>query len=130
MTNAGGDMRANGEAGEGKLGTIIWVLILIGLAIAAWNVGPVFVANYSFTDKVNQLARVPKYRFTDDKLMDEIMKAAVEEKLEGHVTRQTCRINTMESRRTINCAYNRTVNVIPGWTHTFSFKSEADQPLL
>jgi hypothetical protein len=123
-------MGRNPEAGEGRLSSIIWLLILVGITMAIWNVGPVYMANYSFSDKVNQLARAPKYRYTDEKIMDEIMKAASEEKLEGYITRQACRINTLETRRTISCAYNRTVTVIPGWTQTFSFKTDADQPLI
>jgi hypothetical protein len=122
-------MRRN-EAGEGKLGSIIWLLVLVGVGMAIWNVGPVYMANYTFNDKLNQIARSPRYRATDERIMNDIMKAVSEEKLENFVTRQSCKVNTMETRRTIACAYERTVNVFPGWTHTFQFKNDADQPLI
>jgi hypothetical protein len=126
--NAGGDMR-NGEAGEGRLGTIIWLLVLVGLGIAAWNVAPVYIANYTFADKMTQIARTGRH-IHDDRIMDMLMKAGNEEKLEGYITRQSCRMNTMETRRTVVCEYSRQVDVIPGWKHTFRFKNEADQPLI
>ena len=50
--------------------------------------------------------------------------------LEGYITGNTCKINTMETRRVIRCEYDRTVDILPGVKHTFHFKDEADQPVL
>ena len=95
----------------------------------AWNVAPVYIANYSFADKMTQIARTPRH-INEERLMEQLIKAGNEEKLEGFITRQSCRMNTMEMRRTIVCEYSRTVDIIPGWKHTFRFKNEADQPLI
>lgn len=125
-------MRRNGEGGEGKLGTIVWLVVFIAMGVAIWNVAPVYIANYSFADKVNQIARTPRWGASgsDERIVEQLVKAASEEKLEQYVNRQTCRINTMDTRRTIVCEYGRQVNVIPGWRHNFNFKIEADQPLI
>ena len=44
-------MRSNSERGEGKLGTIVGLLVFVGVLMAAWNVLPIFIADYTFGDK-------------------------------------------------------------------------------
>jgi hypothetical protein len=51
-------------------------------------------------------------------------------KIEDYINPRTCKIATMDYRRKINCDYDRTVQVIPGFKYTFKFRNEADQPLL
>jgi hypothetical protein len=118
------------ERGEGRLGTIIWLLVLAAVVYACWKLIPVFYNNYNFGDKVVELARTPKYSHPDDRLTSELIKAAQENHLEAYINEKTCKINTMEVRRTIVCQYDRTVEVLPGFKHTFHFKSEGDQPLI
>ena len=97
---------------------------------AGWHLIPVFISDYSFSDKVTQLARAPKYSHNDERITSEIIKAAQENHLEAYVNEKTCRINTLEVRRTIVCEYDRVVEILPGVKHTFHFKSQADQPLI
>ena len=123
-------LRSGNERGEGKLGTLIWLLILAGVGYAAWNLIPVFFNNYNFGDKVTELARAPKYSHPDDRIETELIKAAQENHLEEFIKARTCKINTLEVRRTITCEYDRVVQVLPGVKHKFHFKSEADQPLI
>ena len=123
-------LRSGNERGEGRLGTVIWLLILAGVAYAAWNLIPVFFNNYNFGDKVTELARAPKYSHPDDRIETELIKAAQEKHLEQFIGPRTCKINTLEVRRVIVCEYDRVVQVLPGVKHKFHFKSEADQPLI
>jgi hypothetical protein len=122
--------RTASETGEGRLGTIIWLLILAGVVYAAWQLIPVYFNNYNFADKVTELARAPKYSHPDDRIESELIKAAQENHLEGYIGPKTCKINTMEVRRVITCEYERTVEVLPGVRHKFLFKPQADQPLI
>ena len=122
--------RSGNERGEGKLGSIIGLLILAGVMYAAWNLIPVFFNNYNFGDKVTELARAPKYSHPDDRIETELIKAAQENHLENFIGPRTCKINTLEVRRVIVCEYDRMVEVLPGVKHKFHFKSEADQPLI
>ena len=123
-------LRSGNERGEGRLGSIIGLLITAGVIYAAWNVVPAFFNNYSFGDKVTELARAPKYSHPDDRIETELIKAAQENHLEQFIGPRTCKINTMEVRRVIVCEYDRTVEVLPGVKHKFHLKSEADQPLI
>ena len=123
-------LRSGNERGEGRLGSIIGLLILAGVVYAAWNLIPAFFNNYNFGDKVTELARAPKYSHPDDRIETELIKAAQENHLEQFIGPRTCKINTMEVRRVIVCEYDRTVEVLPGVKHKFHLKSEADQPLI
>ncbi len=123
-------LRRGNETGAGKLGTLIWLVIVASVLYAGWNVIPVYVNNYSFADKVTELARAPKYSHTDDRITSELIKAAQENHLELYVTERTCKINTLEVRRTIECNYDRVVEILPGVKHTIHFKNQADQPLI
>jgi hypothetical protein len=123
-------LRSESERGEGRLGSIIWLLIVAGVLYAGWNLIPVYFSNYNFADKVTELARAPKYSHPDDRIESEIIKAAQENHLEQYILARTCKISTLEVRRVIICEYDRTVQVLPGVKHKFHFKTEADQPLI
>ncbi len=123
-------MRSENERGEGKLGSVVGLAFLAAVLWAGWNLIPVYYANYSMDDRLVELARVPKYRYSDAEVMRLLVKAAAEHNIEQYVNETTCRVTTTEHRRTIGCEYERTVNVLPGWTRTFQFKLNADQPVL
>lgn len=123
-------MRSASERGEGRLGAIIWLLIVVAVVWASWKLLPVYYRNYNFSDRVVELARAPKYSHNDDRITQELIKAAQENLLEAYINEKTCKINTMEVRRTIVCEYDRVVEVLPGIKHKFHFRNEADQPLI
>jgi hypothetical protein len=123
-------MRRASERGEGKLGAIIWLLIVAAVVWSTWKLLPVYYRNYNFADRVVELARAPKYSHSDDRITQELIKAGQENQLEGYITEKACKINTMEVRRTIVCEYDRVVEILPGFKHKFHFKNEADQPLI
>jgi hypothetical protein len=123
-------MRHGTESGEGKLGTIVGLLLLIGVIWAGINIGKVFYANYSFSDKMIEIARTPRYRMNDDRVMDLLMKEASEQRLHTYLSREGCVIDTQATFRKIRCEYDREVEILPGWKHVFHFKNQADQPLI
>jgi hypothetical protein len=123
-------MRRMTESGEGRMGTIVGFVVLGAAALAAWNVIPVYYGNYSFQDRVVELARAPRYSHNDSRIMDLLVRYAEESKIEEYINNRTCSIKTMETRRIIVCEYDRPVKILPGWTHNFHFRNEADQPLL
>lgn len=118
------------EKGEGKLGSIIGLLVFIAICVAAWNVVPVYIANYTFQDKLNQIARTPKGMGSDEKIMEDIMREAGRQKLDIYMNRQSCVIVTRENSREIECVYQRQQEVLPGWKHLFKFNPKVDQPLI
>jgi hypothetical protein len=123
-------MRPDDERGEGKFGTIVGLLIMAAIALAAWNVIPVYYADYSFADKMVEVARLQKYNNPDDEIMRKLMKEARELRIEAYVNNQSCQINTADHSRKITCKYERTVEVLPGYKRKFKFEHLADQPLL
>ena len=126
-------MRAHrhGERGEGRIGGIIGLLVFAAIALAAWNTVPVFVADYTFADKLNEFARMNRYQHSDDRIMELVLKEAGKQRIDTYLGgRQGCRITTRETSRTIECAYTREVEVLPGFKHTFKFTPSADQPLI
>jgi hypothetical protein len=122
-------MRSGNERGEGRLGTLVGLVLFVGVILAIWNLAPVFWSDYNFKDKLNEIARVGRHR-SDEDVMRMIMREVSENKLEAFINSRTCKISTLETRRTIRCEYDRTVQILPGFNHTFHFKDEADQPLL
>jgi len=118
------------ERGEVRISSLILLVIVLAAGLGAWNVIPVYYANYSFSDTMVELARRPKYNNSDQEIMKGLEKRARELKIEDYINVQTCKIQTMDHRRKINCNYDRTEQVIPGWKRTFQFRNEADQPLL
>lgn len=123
-------MGVNSERGEGRLGSIIGLIVFAAVVLAAWNVGPVYIANYTFADKLNEFARMNRYQYSDERIMDLMMREAGKQRIDVYLTRQGCKITTRETSRTIDCDYQRTVEVLPGWKHTFKFNPKADQPLI
>jgi hypothetical protein len=122
-------MRDGHERGEGRLGTLVGLVLFVAVILAIWNLGPVFWADYNFKDKLNEFARIGRHR-SDEEILRMIMREVSENKLEGYINSHTCKITTLETRRTILCEYDRTVDILPGFRHTFHFRDDADQPLL
>ena len=118
------------ERGEGKLGGIIGLIVFGAAALALWNVAPIYIADYTFADKLNELARMNRFQHKDDRIMDLVMKEASKQRIDVYLPRSGCKIMTRETSRTIDCAYEREVEVLPGWRKTFKFTPSADQPLI
>lgn len=123
-------MRERDQKGEGRLGSIIWFVVIVGLGIAGWNVGPVYFNNYALSDKMNEIARIPRTRNADEKIMDALMKEVRERNLDPYIKRTDFRVSTEEFRRRIHVEYTRTVDVLPGWKKTFNFVNDVEQPLI
>jgi Domain of unknown function (DUF4845) len=118
------------ERGEGRLSGLIWLVVLIALAVAAWNVAPVYIDHYALKDKMNEIARAPRGTNTDEKLLDQLMRYVKENRLDRYIQRQNFKISTLETSRRITVDYTRSVDVLPGWNKTFNFNAEVDQPLI
>jgi hypothetical protein len=122
-------MRRSDEIGEGKLGTIVGLLVMGTVVLAVWNVFPVYYSNYTFNDKLIEFARLDRNN-KDEDIMKKMQVEARDLKIDQYINVDTCKISTQERSRRITCNYARTVNVIPGYKHTFKFENVAEQPLL
>jgi len=124
-------MHGKGQRGSAQLSSIISLLALLALGWGAWNVGPIYMDHYDFQDKVNEIARTPKFKVpTDEKVIDMLMKQIRERRLDDYIARPNITIITTETSRRIDIVYERTAKVLPGWERTFEFEIHADQPLI
>jgi hypothetical protein len=125
-------MRRTSEKGEGKLGGLVFLVVLVVGALAAWNVGPAYFDHYDFVDKVNEICRTPKYRVRggDDGVLKMLMDEVTKRRLQTWIGPESFTINTTDYNRTIDLYYEREVEVLPGWKKTLHFSYKADQPLV
>jgi hypothetical protein len=124
-------MGRRSEKGEGRLGSIVMLFVVIAAVYAGFHVAPVYMDHYSFSDKLNEIARTPKYRApTDEKVLDILMKEVRERGMSDWIGRENFVINTTDVSRRIRLSYERQAEILPSWTYTFRFNVDADQPLV
>jgi hypothetical protein len=124
-------MRTSSETGAGRVGSIIWLAILVAAGYAAWHVLPAYIDNLAFKDKLQEIARSPRGVTTDEKVLDMIQREVRERQLTGYIqVRNACRIATRETSRTIQCVYDREVEPLPGWKQVLHFDDTVEGPLL
>jgi len=124
-------MHSRNERGEGKLGGLIALALILGAAYAAWNVAPAYMDHYDFVDKVNEICRTPRYKAPDDdKIIDMLMKEVKNRRLDTWIGRNSFRISTVDTGRRITLSYEREVQLLPGMKKKLNFNFTADQPLI
>jgi hypothetical protein len=125
-------MTRKSEKGEGKLGGLVALALIAALALAAWNVAPVYIQYYDFKDKVNEICRTPKYKVRngDEGITAMLMKEVTERRMTEWVGPESFTISTTDTSRQIRTYYEREVEVLPGWKKTLKFEFTADQPLI
>jgi len=123
-------MSVSSQKGEARLSTFIWLVFFAALVYAGWNVVPVYIDNFALKDKMNEIARAPKWSNPDDKIVDNLMRYVRENRLDGYIQRPQIKVSTLETSRRISLAYQRTANILPGFPHTFQFSHQVDQPLV
>ena len=120
--------RIGAQRGEGKLGGIVSLAVFLAFCYALFNVAPVYMANYEFGDKLLEVCRLHKGLHSDDKIKDYVMTSVRENGLTGLIGKEDVKVETRENARRIRVEYQRTAKVLPGWTRTFTFRHDVDQP--
>ena len=126
-------MRRTAERGEGKLGGLILLVVVLAAGLAAWNVAPAYFAHYDYTDKVTEICRAPRHvtqRGGDQTVMKMLMDEARKRRLTEWIGPESFTITTTEQYRQIELYYEREVEVLPGFKRIFKFDFKADQPLI
>ena len=126
-------MRRSAEKGEGKLGGLILLVVLLAAGFAAWHIVPVYFDHYDYLDKVNEICRAPRHvtmRGGDETVMKMLMDEANKRRLDEWIGPENFTIRTTDRGRTIDLYYEREVEVLPGWKKTFKFEYRADQPII
>lgn len=125
-------MRRKGERGEGKLGGLILLVVVLAAGLAAWNVVPVYFDHYDFIDKVNEICRTPPYKVRkgDESIKEMLMGEVSKRRLGAWIGPESFLVTTSSSSRQIQLYYEREAEVLPGFKKTFKFEFTADQPLI
>jgi len=124
-------MRRTSERGEGRMGTLIFLALLVAFGWAVWNVAPVYLDHYDFVDKVNEICRTPRYKArTDQMVIDMLMQEVRRRRLYDWIGPESFQVTTTETNRRIRLYYERETEIIPGWKRRFKFDFTADQPLV
>ena len=125
-------MRRTSEKGEGRMGGFLLLVVVLVGALAAWNVAPAYFDHYDFVDKVNEICRMPKYRFRggDDAVVKMLMDEVTKRRLQQWIGPESFTVRTTDFNRSIDLYYEREVEVLPGWKKTLKFSFTADQPLI
>ena len=120
------------ERGEGKLGGLIMLVLLLAAGLTAWNVVPVYYDHYDFVDKVNEICRTPAYkaRKGDESIKEMLMSEVSKRRLGQWIGPESFLITSSSSSRQIELYYEREVEVLPGFKKTFKFDFKSDQPLI
>jgi hypothetical protein len=99
------------ERGEGQIGSIIMLLVVIAAAVAASQVGPIYWDNYQFEDKLTEIAgRFPPNKDGDVRAKVAIKKAVEEAGLLAYLDPETCTVTSaggIGGLRTVSCTYTR-----------------------
>ncbi len=125
-------MGRKSERGEGKLGGLILLVVVLAGGLAAWNIVPVYFDHYDFVDKVNEICRTPKYKVRqgDETIKKMLMDEVSKRRLGTWIGPESFAVTTSDSSRQIQLYYEREVEVLPGFKHNFKFDFTADQPLI
>ena len=120
------------ERGEGRLGSLILLVVVLLGGLAAWHVIPVYYDHYDFVDKVNEICRTPTYKVRngDDGIKKMLMEEVAKRRLGTWIGPESFAVSTTPNNRQIQLYYEREVEVLPGFKKTFKFNFTADQPLI
>lgn len=123
-------MRTRTQRGEGRLGSIISLLVLLGFIYAGWNIAPVYIKHYALKDKMNEIARSPRGTTNDERILDMLDSYVREEGLDAYVQRAMFQVTTFDTSRRITVVYERPLKFLPGVQRTKTFEISVDQPLV
>ena len=126
-------MKRRSERGEGRVGGLVALVVVLAGGLAAWNVVPVYFDHYDFVDKVNEICRTPRFKIrgsADEAIRKMLMDEVSKRQLGQWIGPESFRVTNSDSSRQIELYYEREAEVLPGFKKTFKFNFKADQPLL
>ena len=120
------------ERGEGQIGSIVMLIVLIALAVAAANIGPVYWDNYQFQDRLTTIAgSFPPNKEGDVRAMAALKKAVGEAGLLAYLDPDDCTVTSaggLGGLRTVSCTYSREYKLF-GSTKTVTFENTVSRPM-
>lgn len=122
------------ERGEGNIGNLIKLAIFATLALAAFNAGPVYFANYRFQDRLTEIAgQFPPNKAGDERAIKAVEQAIVDADLTEFLSIDDCSVTSsggIGGLRTVTCTYDREYRLLPGMAPRVAhFETTASRPM-
>lgn len=122
------------ERGEGNLVNMLKLAFFAALALAAYNAGPVYFANYRFKDRLTEIAGAfPPNKEGDVRAMAATEQAIDEAGLREYLPTGSCTVTSdggIGGLRIVSCTYDRTFKFLPGMkTRTEHFENTVSRPM-
>ena len=120
------------ERGEGQVGSIIGLIVVIALAVAAANIGPIYWQNYQFEDRLTTIAgSFPPNKNGDERAMAAVKAAVAESELLPYLDPETCSVTSaggIGGLRTVSCTYPRDYKLF-GSPKSVTFEVTVSRPM-
>lgn len=118
--------KRNRERGEGRMGAVISLLILVCLIYLGFKYIPVMVNTYSFRDYMEEEARYAAIRKGDEEIRNRLYERARE--LALPVEKSNIQVQRSRNEVTISVKYMVPIET-PVFTHRWEFSERASAPL-
>lgn len=120
------------ERGEGQIGSIIGLVVMIALAVAAANIGPIYWQNYQFEDRLTTIAgSFPPNKNGDERAMAAVRAAVADSELLPYLDPDTCTVTSgggIGGLRTVSCTYTREYKLF-GSPKSVTFDVSVSRPM-
>lgn len=124
---------ARSQRGEGNLGNLVKLAIFAILGLAGYQVAPIYMANFKFTDSLAAFVkRFPPNQAGDVQAMEALPLVIEEAGLSQWVSASDCTVRFDGGKgggqRTVRCPYKRPYKVL-GQDRVAEFENEVTQPV-
>ncbi|HEX2252011.1 MAG TPA: hypothetical protein VHQ65_01930 [Thermoanaerobaculia bacterium] len=120
-------MTRRGEAGEGKLGCIFWMAVLVLGIVVAWIAIPVKVKSAELFDYMQDQAQAATHIDNSEVLKKRILGKAKD--LDLPLTSKNLTVNRTAERIQMDALYIVPLEFPFGYTYEWEFHHEVDRPL-
>jgi hypothetical protein len=114
------------EAGEGRLGCIIWSLALVVVVVVAWQMVPVKVRTAELQDFMIDEANLAA-RYTAERIKSRVLERAAD--LDLPVTTKNLTVSKERERIRMHTEYTVVVEFPFGFTYDWDFEHDVDRPI-
>ena len=114
------------ERGEGRLGTLFALTLLVVMIYLGFKVVPVMINSYAFKDFIEEEARFASVRRDDDEIRTRVYNKARE--LELPVSKEMIHTERTNARFDINVSYSVPI-VTPVYTYQYKRDEHVSSPL-
>ena len=113
------------QAGQGKLGCVLWIIFLAVAGMVAYKMVPVKIAASEFADFMNETAQFPGHGSSDDIRKILFHKA---QELDLPIKEDDIKVYRDRDRIKMDATYTIPID-FPGYTYMWTFHQSVDRPL-